>query len=185
MASDLTDSGRPGKLAGHGNGGRNNRVVHSGRYSGGTGGNFWNWTMSVITQTVFGVCILAAIGTVTVKSVLSPFAPRPLTVHSLTYEAGIVLQDRTIVTDGTSFAMTYTASVVDADTGRTVPWCHGSDSWNYSPGHKVAEIPLAEWVNNPACTPESLPVGTYFLRGGWQWGAEQVAADSAVFEVLE
>lgn len=141
--------------------------------------------VTMITQSVLGVGIVAAVVAITLKTALSPFAPIPLDVHSLVYEAGTVFQDRTITTDGTAFYAQWAAAVIDVATGDPVPWCSGSGSFPYQPGHKVKEFPLATWVGNENCTPENLNPGTYFLRASWQWGTEQTSKDSEPFEVLE
>lgn len=139
--------------------------------------------MMSVSQTVVGIGVLTAVGTMFLQAVLP--APMPLTVNSLTYEAGIVSQDRTVVTDGTAFYAQWAAAVIDMSTGDIVPWCSGSGSFPYQPGHKVKQFPLAEWVGNANCTADSLNAGTYFLRASWQWGATQTSRDSEPFEVLE
>lgn len=138
-----------------------------------------------MSQALLGASIITAVGYAAINLVLSPLLPAPITVHSLTYQSGIVSQDRTIVTDGTSFYAQWAAAVIDTATGEAVPWCTGSGSFPYQPGHKVKEFPLAEWVGNANCTADSLNPGTYFLRASWQWGATQTSRDSAAFEVVE
>ena len=136
-----------------------------------------------VSQTAIGIGVLTAVGTLFLQSVLP--GPVPLTVNSLTYTAGLVYQDRTVITDGTAFYAQWSASVVDVDTGEVVPWCSGSGSFPYQPGHKIKEFPLADWVGNATCTPESLNPGTYVLQAAWQWGADQTSKTSDPFEVVE
>jgi len=97
-------------------------------------------------------------------------------VHSLTYDAGYVLQDRTVMAES-NFNMQWTAKVVDVATGDVVYPCEGFGVFDYPPGRKVARIPIAEWVGNDACTVDVFQHGrAYELQASWDWGSETVAA---------
>jgi len=97
-------------------------------------------------------------------------------IHSLTYDAGYVLQDRTVMAESDFYA-NWAASVVDLETGAIVYPCEGSGAFGYQPGRKVAKLTLAEWVGNDACTEDVLVSGhEYELRAVWNWGGDTVAA---------
>lgn len=132
-------------------------------------------------QTVVGTIALALIGGVAVNLVLP--GPQPIVVHSLTYSDGVVHQERTITTEQPAFFAAWTAQIVDAATGLPVPHCNGSGSWPYPAGYRVADIPLAEWVGNPLCTPESLdPTKQYRPVAAWYWGEDQTSHSGQPFK---
>lgn len=97
--------------------------------------------------------------------ILGPSLP-PIVVHSLTYEEGFIVQDRTVHADG-KFTAVWAAVILDKKTGLAVPDCQGTGSWDYQAGHKVIEIPLAEWVGNPQC---DLGPGTYIPMARYSAG---------------
>lgn len=74
--------------------------------------------------------------------------PPPIEVHSLTYDRGVIVQERTINTNGPWLAI-WDAQIMDVSTGKAVPGCAGSGVWQYPPGDLVARVPLAEWVGAP------------------------------------
>ena len=115
-------------------------------------------------------------------SIIPPLPP--ITVHSLTYDAGVVHQERTVEVDPPAvvFWAQWRAEVIDATTDAPVPGCVGSGSWNYEAGYKVVDIPIGEWVGQPiTCTPDILP-DRFYLRASWYWGEDQTSAESAIYE---
>lgn len=135
-----------------------------------------------LTQTLIGGGVFVAVGSALLQMVLP--APAPITVHSLAFENGFVIQDRTVATSDPFYA-SWAAQVVDNETGEKLPWCFGSGSFAYKPGRRGVSLELSEWVGNPACTVESLPPGTYRLTAAWHWGESQAGAESKPFEVSE
>lgn len=111
-----------------------------------------------------------------------PEAPR-IEVHAITYADGKVTQDRTVNSDAPVFRMHWSAELLDVATGETVPWCQGSGDFPYQTGRKAKTMPLAVWVGNPDCTPESLPPGRYEPLAVYAWGDKQVIGRGKVFEV--
>ena len=137
--------------------------------------------MTVMSQTVIGVVALVALGTGLIKTI-SPELPR-IDVHSISYAAGNITQDRTINTDKDVFRMHWTAVLLNAATGDVVPWCQGSGEFPYSAGRKAKTMTLPVWIGNAICTPESLPPGRYQPLAVYSWGDEQVIGHGEVFEV--
>jgi len=134
-----------------------------------------------MTQAITGFAAMVAVGHIAIQAVLP--APVPITIHSIAYRDGTVLQDRTVETDGASFFAGWAATVINSTTGESVRWCEGSGAFPYKSGRITVEFTLPQWTGRAECTPESLPPGEYFLRGVWSWGDEQTSRDSAVFEV--
>lgn len=110
-------------------------------------------------------------------------APPPITVHSLSYDAGLVTQDRTVIADGEVMLMTWGAQVVNAATGEPVPGCTGSGTWPYEAGRREFSMPLDRWVGSLACLPGMLEPGQYYLRAVYSWQHDAVTAASPMFEV--
>ena len=130
-----------------------------------------------MTQTVIGGGVLFAVGSAILQVVLP--APAPITVHSLAFEYGFVIQDRTVTTSEPFWA-SWAAQVINADTGQKVDGCFGEGAFAYEPGNKVARLSLQEWVGSDDC---SLSSGSYYLAAAWYWGDSQLGAKSDVFEV--
>ena len=110
--------------------------------------------------------------------------PPPIVVHSIRYDGGQVLQDRTVTPNGANAVklLQWSAQVVYAGTGRPVPGCTGAGSWPYDRGRLTVQFDLPEWVGNAACTPDALPRGVdLHLRGVWAFEGRQVVATSPVF----
>lgn len=117
--------------------------------------------MAVTTHFVAGTGVLALM----MQGMWSIFAPaaQPIVVHSITYDSGYIVQDRTVNSDG-PFKAFWTAEIMDASTGTAVPGCSGSGIWDYPSGRRATRIPIAEWVGNDACDlgPGSyIPIATY------------------------
>ena len=136
-----------------------------------------------VSQAMAGFAVAVAVGHIAVQAVLP--APAPIIIHGITYDAGMVLQDRTVQTDEAAFFAGWAATVVNAATGESLRWCEGSGAFPYKPGRMVIEFTLPEWTGRAECTPESLPPGEYYLRGVWSWGDRQASRESASFEVRE
>lgn len=130
-----------------------------------------------MTQLAIGTLGLVAALQVAVTTILP--APPPIVVNSLAYDAGIVVQDRTINRGG-KFSAVWEAEVLSVKTGQPVPGCAGRGDWDYAPGNKVAEIPLAEWVGSAEC---NLVPGEYQLFARYRAGEWGTTARSDVFTV--
>jgi hypothetical protein len=136
--------------------------------------------MSVINTAVGGVGAVA-IGTAVLQAVLP--GPAPIVVHQLSYEAGIVTQDRTVTTNAPVFFAKWRAQVVNVATGDPLRRCTGGGTWNYKSGRAAYSMPLSQWVGSDACPASSLPEGAYRLIATWSWGDEQTHAQSPVFAI--
>ncbi len=123
-------------------------------------------------QLGIGMTTLSMVGALVVNAVL-PDAP-PITVQSLSYADGMITTERTIEADGTIFYLRRTPEIIDVKSGDVVPNCAGSEGRNVTVGHLVASAPLAVWVANPLCTPETLPPGTYRPQIVYRWGDKQL-----------
>ena len=110
-------------------------------------------------------------------------APPPITVHSLSYERGVVTQDRTVVSDDEVMLMAWSAQVVNAATGEPVLGCTGSGTWPYAAGRREFAMPLDRWVGSLACMPGMLEPGQYYLRAVYSWRDWSTTAASPMFEV--
>lgn len=128
-----------------------------------------------MANTMIGAAIVGVAMNAIVGAVLP--APTGIQVHGLTYQAGYVTQDRTVLVDGEAFYAQWAASVVDAETGDTVPECAGNGAAPYPPGRKAARFSLADWTGNEDCTVSVLEPGRrYVLRAVWSWGEKSVSA---------
>lgn len=105
---------------------------------------------------------------------------KPITVHSLTYSEGIIEQDRTITTDAPFFYATWRAQIIDAGTGKAVPGCVGSGSWNYTQGRSAIAMPVKVWVGSDDC---ELTAGSYRPIAAWLWGSDQEVHRGEVFTI--
>lgn len=130
---------------------------------------------------VTGFAVLAGVMHLGLNAIL-PALP-PMVVNDLRWQAGKIIQDRTIRAEGGAFYAGWAAGVVNADTGLSVRWCEGSGAFAYEPGRKVIEFALQEWTGRAECTAESLPPGRYFPRAVWSWGIHQTAKDGPIFEI--
>ena len=133
------------------------------------------------THMVVGSSVVAA-AVVGVLGLVLP-EPQPITVHSISYEDGIVSQDRTVVAEGEAFYASWAAAVMRAEDDTPIAWCNGSGSWPYPTGRRKAAIDLPEWVGSEECTPDSLPPGEYYLKAAWYWGNNQTSARSEPFAI--
>lgn len=137
--------------------------------------------MSMIQSITAGAFVAVA-----VSAAISLVIPeKPIAVHSLSYQNGNIVQDRTIEADGDVFFMRWQAEIVNANTGRPLPHCVGSGSWNYTAGRLEVAIPLSEWTGSEFCTPSSLPPGEYYPRAVYIWGDNQLSARGEAFTVKE
>lgn len=129
--------------------------------------------MSLI-QTFIG----GAIATVVLNASLSLVLPEAIgiRINKISYDNGVVTQDRTVRSD-TDFFAQWAATVVDAETGDVVPGCSGNGAAPYKPGDKVSKFLLGDWVGSQHCSADSLTPGrAYELRAVWSWGADSVSA---------
>jgi hypothetical protein len=127
------------------------------------------------TQTLIG---MGAVGLVA-QSLLSAVLPDAtgIFVHSLSYDNGMVTQDRTVVTGQPSFYAQWAVNVVDAETGQMVPECAGNGAAPYREGRKSLTFTLSDWTGNDNCTPDVLIDGRkYELQAVWSWGDKNVSA---------
>jgi hypothetical protein len=137
--------------------------------------------MSMTTQTIIGAAALIAALNVAVDAVLP--TPRPIEVHSLTFDGQTVTQDRTVIGTGDAFYMAWAATIIDFDTGASVPHCSGDGAFAYATGRHVVEMDLPHWTGREGCTPDTLEPGDYVARATWSWGDQQKTADSAPFTI--
>lgn len=133
------------------------------------------------SQLLVGTSIVGATLNLVVLSVLPD--PAPITVHSLAYTQGNILQERTVKTEGEYFPAKWSAAIYSVDTGEPVSLCTGNGFWNYSSGYRTAEIPLNEWVNRDECTIEVLRKvgGSFQPVASWHWGDDFTIHKGVVF----
>lgn len=101
-------------------------------------------------------------------------APPPIEVHSLNYQDGDIIQDRTVRAEGEKFPANWHAAIYSAETREPISECVGEGFWNYSTGRRQYPIPVHEWVGREECTVEfvhSLGVDVYPVAS-WHWGDE-------------
>ena len=110
-------------------------------------------------------------------------------IHSLSFSADpapIIIQDRTVSTTAPLVAR-WEAEIVAVDGGQRRGMCSGSGSWDYSAGHRIAPIPVDDWVGDDGCYDRllSLPPGTSLQAcARYSWGAgEGTSQCSLRFEV--
>lgn len=130
------------------------------------------------THTSIGIAAIVAVGTALIQTI----APetKHITVHEITYDAGMVTQSRTVRTDdGGPFFAEWRAEVIDAETGEPVDACSGSGSWNYNAGHADVSMTLSRWTGTE-CTKHDLPA-SFSLRATWRWGSDQTSGQSPVY----
>ena len=130
-----------------------------------------------IGNTLIGGGLLAAMLQAAWVAV-SPFPP-PIVIHSLTYQDGMVIQDRTVKA-ATKFAAVWTAEIVDATTGAVVAGCSGGGAWDYVPGRKAVEMTVQEWVGSPTC---DVPAGKFYPRSTYKAGEFYISERGEIFEV--
>ena len=106
-------------------------------------------------------------------------APAPIQVHSLTYDAGYIVQDRTVAQP--AVVAQWQADILTQH-GNPVPNCHGEGFWRYAGGRSAPRFTLQEWVGNPNC--QLLP-GQYFPRAIYSNGEFEVVKRGEIFEVTE
>jgi hypothetical protein len=95
-------------------------------------------------QIIAGVVFVGSVLQVAVSAVLPD--PHPITVHSLTYATGSIIQDRTVVADGDYFPAQWRAFIFDTVTNKPVPECTGSDFAPYKSGRIAVNLKLNEWT---------------------------------------
>lgn len=131
-----------------------------------------------VTHTILSGGALAA-GLQAVWLAIGPPAP-PIVVHSLTYDAGYIIQDRTV--QKPAWVAEWQAEIVSDVTGDVVAGCHGEGFWTYPGGRISPRISLTEWVGSEACT---LAPGRYFPRASFSDGGFEAVVRGDVFEVTE
>lgn len=132
-----------------------------------------------LTHTITGLATLGVVAQLAIMTILPE--PKPIEVHSLTYDSGVVTQDRTVRTYAPFFYASWSAKVTTLS-GDPVGGCEGGGSWNYEPGRIAFDMPLGEWVGSDQC---QLQPGEYRLVASWFWGADQETHKSDIFEVTE
>lgn len=141
---------------------------------GGNGGTVWGKDVRSAATDIGGYAMsttqaLAAGSALAVgaSALLNSIFPLPpIEIHSLTYDAGYIIQERTVNNSGDRLPALYEAAIINKRTG--LPVCEGSGAWRYSDGHAVIRIPVSEWVGGSACdlSPgEYQPMATYETRG--------------------
>ena len=109
------------------------------------------------------------------------FAPAPpsIQVHSLRYDAGDIIQERTVAMP--AVVAEWRAEIV-SKSGAVVPYCQGQGFWRYSGGTSSPRFSVQEWVGNPLC---DLDPGFYYPRATYGNGSFEVVARGDVFEVTK
>jgi hypothetical protein len=130
-----------------------------------------------VTQAVVGGGFLAAVAQVLWIAVGT--SPAPIQVHSLRYEAGDIIQERTVAMP--AVVAEWRAEIV-SKSGTVVPYCQGQGFWRYSGGTSSPRFSVQEWVGNPLC---DLEPGFYYPRATYGNGSFEVVARGDVFEVTE
>ena len=130
-----------------------------------------------VTQAVVGGGFLAAMAQVLWIAVGPALAP--IQVHSLRYEAGDIIQERTVAMP--AVVAEWRAEIV-SKSGAVVPYCQGQGFWRYSGGTSSPRFSVQEWVGNPLC---DLDPGFYYPRATYGNGSFEVVARGDVFEVTE
>jgi hypothetical protein len=97
------------------------------------------------------------IGAVIGFVITAAFPPPPIEIHSLTYDNGFIVQERTINAPGPEFYAGWQAQIINVATGQVMPGCAGAGGWDYKVGTYTARLPLSEWVGSPCV----LPPGEY------------------------
>jgi hypothetical protein len=130
-----------------------------------------------MTQTLIGGGVIAALAQVIWVS-LAP-APPPIVVHDLRYDAGFIVQDRTV--EGPAVVAQWRADILNLD-GSAVKNCHGEGFWRYAGGRAQPRFTVQEWVGNPLC---DLPPGRYIPRAIYSNGSFELVKRGEIFEVME
>jgi hypothetical protein len=135
------------------------------------------------SQFAVGFVAVLGLGQIALTSVLPD--PHPITVHSLTYVSGEIVQDRTVVAEGEFFPAQWRAYIVDAATDKPIPECAGEGFWPYKTGRAAFTIPLDKWTGNTACTVDFLRSygGEFYPVASWHWGNDFEKATGATFVV--
>lgn len=135
------------------------------------------------SQLAVGFVAVLGLGQLALTSVLPE--PKPITVHSLTYQGGAIFQDRTVIAEDEFFPAQWRAYVMDADADKPIPECSGEGFWPYKTGRGTFELPLAEWTGNDACTVDFLRSygGEFYPVASWHWGNDFEKATGPVFSV--
>ena len=123
-----------------------------------------------IGQTGLGAALI--VGAIQLGVVPLLPSPPPIEVHSLVYEGGLMLQDRTVRTENDLFPASWRAAIYNAETDKPIEECVGSGFWNYTAGRNTFPIPVDEWVGRDECTVDflrALNVDVYGVAS-WHWG---------------
>lgn len=105
--------------------------------------------------------------------------PAPIAIHSLAYDDGHIIQDRTVNAE-TKFTAIWAAEIVDATTGAVLAGCSGGGSWDYAPGRKAVRMTVQEWVGSPTC---NVQPGIYYPRATYKAGEFYLSERGQIFEV--
>ena len=133
------------------------------------------------TQAATGVALMGGLIGLIVSALLPE--PPPIMVASITYENGMITVDRDIIGDGnTSVYMRRSTELLDGN-GERVLHCAGIADINYPVGHVVRTVPLAQFIGEPACTPDSLAPGLYTPNTIYVAGDRQVQARGETFRI--
>lgn len=132
-----------------------------------------------MSQLAIGMAAVSTLLTVALQTVL-PDPPR-IEVHTISYSAGQITQDRTVNSDAPVFFMRWRAFILDDATGLPIPNCSGSGEFEYPTGRHAKTMPIEVWVGNALC--RDLPPGRYVPEAIYIWGDDQVRATGAAFEV--
>lgn len=125
-------------------------------------------------STIAAIALGGAIGLPMVGAV-NTLAPQGITIHSLAYQGGAIIQDRTVNGSGPTFSMAYKATI-STPSNPAVAICAGSDGFPYRVGRITVTIPLDEWVNDPGCA-ERLQDGARYLPCAY-WSFANVTTEA-------
>jgi hypothetical protein len=107
----------------------------------------------------------------------------PIRVNSLTYSMGRIIEDHTVAFSNEEVALGSSRAIRFADSDDLVPNCSGILDRNYLVGRFVRTAPLAEWIGDPECTPESLAPGKYVPVEIYVAGSVQVLKRGEPFTI--
>lgn len=135
------------------------------------------------SQFAVGFVAVLGLGQLALTSVLPD--PQPIVVHSLTYDAGMIIQDRTVTAEDQFFPAQWRAYIFDASTDKPIEECSGSGFWPYEAGRQSIPMSLQRWTGNTACTVDFLRSygGEFYPVASWHWGNDFEKATGATFVV--
>lgn len=141
--------------------------------------------MSIYQAASVGVVALIA-GQIIVSAILPD--PPAIEFESLTYAHGMVTVNRVVNSEEGDLYTDVSTKVVDMATGKLA--CKGFRRSNLTPGHRVGQTTLAEWVGEPefgfeVCDADRLPPSNYGFSAVYVVGIEQYFVEGVPFTLPE